>query len=126
INRFSLQIEYDRVYIDFDDTITLKKKVNPIMMMFLYQCLNKDRKIILITKHSNHIIETLDKLKINNDIFYQIIHITKSDEKYYYLKDIKSSIFIDDSYVERKRVKEICQIPVFDIDTIECLIDWRY
>ncbi len=43
INRFSLDVSYERVFIDFDDTITLGEKVNPMTMMFLYQCLANNK-----------------------------------------------------------------------------------
>ena len=35
------------------------------------------------------------------------------------------AIFIDDSFAERRRVKEACGIPVFDVDMVESLLDWR-
>ncbi len=34
INRFELNISYKRVYVDFDDTITYREKVNPMLMLF--------------------------------------------------------------------------------------------
>ena len=36
-----------------------------------------------------------------------------------------SSIFIDDSFSERARVKRKLGIPVFSADAVESLIDWR-
>jgi hypothetical protein len=36
-----------------------------------------------------------------------------------------SAIYIDDSFAERMAVKSHCGIPVFDLDTISNLIDWR-
>lgn len=124
-NRFSLDISYKRVFVDFDDTVTLQNKVNPYVIMFLYQCLNKDIDLYLITKHINKINETLRKLKINADMFKEIIHINADDDKYKYIKSDESAIFIDDSYKERKDIIEKIGIPVFDLDAIECLIDWR-
>ena len=35
------------------------------------------------------------------------------------------SLFIDDSFAERKRVKEACGIPVFDLDMVESLLNWK-
>jgi len=126
VNRFSLDINYDRVYIDFDDTITLNGKVNPYTMMFLYQCLAYEKEIILITKHERQILETLRALKVDVNIFNEVIHISKDDEKYKYVKNDVPSIFIDDSFSERKKIKDKLGIPVFDLDSIECLIDWRH
>ncbi len=125
-NRFTLDMEYERVYIDFDDTVTHGDKVNPFVMMFIYQCLSKEKEMILVTKHIHKIEETLSKLKIDRNIFDEIFHISQSDIKHKYFKMDKSSIFIDDSYNERKQIHETHNIPVFDLDAVESLIDWRY
>jgi hypothetical protein len=125
-NRFKLDLEYERVYIDFDDTVTYGEKVNPYVMMFMYQCLSKDIELILITKHVHDIRETLSKLKISAEMFNEIIHITHDDLKHTYFKHDKKSIFIDDSYNERKQIHKEYGLPVFDLDAIESLIDWRY
>jgi hypothetical protein len=37
----------------------------------------------------------------------------------------KTSIFIDDSFSERLAISNELDIPVFDLDAIESLIDWR-
>ena len=125
INRFNLNISYDRVYIDFDDTITLNEKINPYIMMFIYQCVSKDIDMILITKHIHQIMETLTTLRIDPSLFKEIIHIHKDEEKHTYITMEKTAIFIDDSYAERKKIKEKHGIPVFDVDALESLIDWR-
>ncbi|SFD40136.1 ATP-grasp domain-containing protein [Bacillus sp. OV194] len=125
INRFTLDFEYERVFIDFDDAITKDEKINPTVMMYIYQCINKDIELVLITKHARDIRETLTHLKVDPSIFSEIVHITKEDDKHKYIKNDKPSIFIDDSYSERKMMKEMTGMPVFDLDAIECLIDWR-
>ncbi|MBG9816166.1 carbamoylphosphate synthase large subunit short form [Bacillus safensis] len=124
INRFTIRYSYQRVYVDFDDTITYKDKVNPLLMLFLYQCFNSNKEIILITKHIHNIKETLEKLRINANLFNRIIHLEKEDIKSKYIDNQISSIFIDDSFSERDQIKA-AGIPVFDVDSIESLIDWR-
>jgi hypothetical protein len=37
----------------------------------------------------------------------------------------KNAIFIDDSFAERKKVHDVLGIPVYDVDMVESLIDWR-
>ncbi|MBR0637906.1 MULTISPECIES: ATP-grasp domain-containing protein [Bacillus] len=124
INRFTIAYSYQRVYVDFDDTITYKDKVNPLLMLFLYQCFNSNKEIILITKHIHNIKETLEKLRINANLFNRIIHLEKEDIKSKYIDNQTPSIFIDDSFSERDQIKA-AGIPVFDVDSIESLIDWR-
>ena len=124
-NRFNYEIDYDRVYLDFDDTVFVKGKINTYLMMFLYQCVNENKEIILITKHLKNINETLKSLKIDINLFDDIIRLTKHDDKFKYMDDEKSSIFIDDSFSERLDISKRLNIPVFDLDAIESLIDWR-
>lgn len=123
--KYYFDIEYEYVYIDFDDTITLGGQVNPFVMAFLYQSENQKKKIVLLTRHENDIMVTLEELHIPEKLFYDIVCIEKRSElKSKYIKENKA-IFIDDSFKERQDVSENCHIPVFDVDCIEALIDWR-
>ena len=123
ISRFKTDIEYTDVYVDFDDTLIINNKVNTQLIMFLYQTLNKGKKIYLLTKHSDNINESLKKYCISEDIFEKIIHISQDMNKAQYISG--KAIFIDDSFAERRNVSEKCGIPVFDLDMIESLLDWR-
>lgn len=124
-NRFNYEIDYDRVYLDFDDTVFVKGKINTFLMMFLYQCVNERKEIILITKHIKNIRETLKELKIDINLFDEIITLSKEDEKYKYMDNDVSAIFIDDSFSERMVISNKLKLPVFDLDAVESLIDWR-
>lgn len=124
-NRYLIDLDYDNIYIDFDDTITNKNHINPYVMMFLYQSLNNNKKIFLITKHIKNVIDTLRQYKISPEIFDKIIQISKEDEKYKYLKETEKAIFIDDSFQERYKINVELNIPSYSVDMIESLIDWR-
>ncbi len=115
-------LKYENVYIDFDDTMIINNKVNSEIMKFIYQCLNQNKNIYLITKHENDIYEDLKKFKIDKDIFIDIIIMNLEDKKY---KKIihKNSIFIDNYFNDRKLVFENLKIPVFDVDAVESLIN---
>lgn len=126
INRYRLDLEYERIYVDFDDTLILRNQYcNEYLIMFLYQCLNKNKEIILITKHTNNVYDTLQTYKISPLIFTDIIHLKESEKKYNFIRIDKKCIFIDNSFAERKEVKNKLHIPTFDINNIECLLDWR-
>jgi hypothetical protein len=116
-----LDICYDSVYIDFDDTIIVNNKVNCDMISFIYSQKNKNKKIILLTKHKFDIFETLRSYCIDKNLFDEIIKIDKSDEKYKYVND-HTSIFIDDSFSERSSVHKKLNIPVFSVDCVKSLI----
>ena len=123
ISRFESDIEYERAYVDFDDTIVVNGGVNGLLMMFLYQARNAGKELVLLTKHDRDIRESLEKYGISEKLFDEIIHLPKDGSKPEYIK--ARSIFIDDSFAERVRVSRECGIPVFDLDMVESLLDWR-
>jgi len=124
ISRYQIDYNYKIVYIDFDDTVTLNDGVNLKVMWFLYQCQNLGIKVNLITKHAYDIYLTLDKLSISSNLFNEIIKINEDEYKVDYI-DPNQAIFIDNSYNERVDVSLKLGIPVFDVDSIDVLMNWR-
>lgn len=123
ISRYKIDYEYDTVYFDFDDTLIIKGKVHLPAIWFLYQCKNLDKKVILITKHEKEIYESLKNYCIDKNLFNQIIHIALGDNKADYINPQKA-IFVDNAYQERFKVHKNHNIPVFDVDGLEVLMDW--
>jgi predicted ATP-grasp superfamily ATP-dependent carboligase len=121
-NRFKLSIEYDRVYVDLDDTIIIKGKVNTKIIQYLYYIKNINKKIILITRNKDP-ITYLEKFYINTNIFDEIIKVGYKNRKSDYINNELKSIFIDDSYRERLDVSNNNKIHVFTCDMIECIFD---
>jgi predicted ATP-grasp superfamily ATP-dependent carboligase len=121
-NNYMHDIRYTHVYIDFDDLVLFEGKVNPYVMAFVYQCINKAIKVHLLTRHKEVLNDTLQKYRLLNT-FDEIIWVTnQEDEKYKYIKE-KDAIFIDDSFAERKKVRDNCGIPTFDGHMIEGLME---
>ena len=119
-NSYRISLEYDRVYIDFDDTLIWNGKVNLRLISFMYQCLNEGKKLILITRHDGDLTEKLIKYRLTN-LFDEIIHLNKTEQKSDFI-DKTGAILIDDSYGERKEVHKKLGIPVFDVPMTECLM----
>ncbi len=124
IGRYNIHVDYEHVYIDFDDTITLRGEVNPLAMFFLYQCKNKNKRVHLLTRHINDIHDSLRKYAISEGLFENIVLIQDGTSKADYIESSKS-IFIDNMFKERMDVRQKCNIPVFDADAFEFLLDWR-
>jgi len=124
INRYKHNIEYKNVYVDLDDTIILNNKINTQLMKFLYQAINEDCKLILITKTINNLEDTLKKWRLTN-LFDEIILLNNEDSKADYINP-EDSIFIDDSFSERYTVFKKHKIPTFDCTMIELLINWKF
>lgn len=126
IDRYRIDYNYERVYIDFDDTIVFnRERYNTEAMRFLYQCLNQKKKIVLITKHEYELKETAKAIKLDLSIFDEIIEVPLDQKKYMYMDNHVPSVFIDNAFAERIAVKKHLDMPTFDVTNIEALIDWR-
>lgn len=125
IDRYKIDYPYQRAYLDFDDTLVFhREKYNTEAMRFVYQCLNKGIKIVLITKHAYDIHETMKNIRLSETLFDEIIEVPLNEDKCDYMDNDIPSIFIDNAYAERKKVKEKLRMPTFDVSNFECLIDW--
>lgn len=120
-NVYKVDLDYKTVYIDYDDTVVHNGVINTKIIKFLYQCINNGKKLVLISRHEGDLDSDLIKYRINN-LFDEVIHLDRESNKYDFIDD-KSSIFIDDSYGERKIVSLNKNIYVFDVNTIECLME---
>lgn len=119
-NVYKIDIEYNEVYCDYDDCCVLEgEKVNTDMVAFLYKCINEGRKITLLTRHHQNIENDIKQMRLEG-VFDSIIHIKDNTPKSKYIKNVKS-IFIDDSFSERKDVHDTIGIPVFGVDMINYL-----
>jgi hypothetical protein len=119
-NRYKMNIEYDTVYIDFYDTIIVANKVNDTVIKYLYQCRNNNIRICLLTKHDSDIYESLEKYCISKKLFDEIILLQRNEDKIKFIKHPKS-IFIDNYFLDRVLVYNKLEMPVFDVDAVECL-----
>lgn len=123
--RYKTDVEYDVVYLDFDDTITSRGSVNTDVMKFIYQVRNEGKRIILLSRHERDLRQTLAEYSIEESLFADIIVIRdKAVPKSDFITE-KKAIFIDDSYAERRDVHQYCGIPVFSVDGVEVLINHK-
>jgi hypothetical protein len=120
-NKYKINYSYNKVYIDFDDTIVVNEKVNLEAIKYIYDCRNRGISIFMITKHLYDLDETLVRYAIPKNLFDSIIHLKMEEEKFKHI-DKEGSIFIDNHFLDRAQVHKELGIPVFDVDAIESLI----
>lgn len=127
ISRYKLDYVFDKVYVDYDDTVIEGDKICLPVIKFLYQCKNKNIEIILLTRHEidhdDSVEENLSSHAIALSLFDKIIKLSQDEKKSDYI--LGRCVFIDNSYSERKDVHDKKGVPVFDIEGIEVLEDWR-
>lgn len=121
VNRYKHSIRPNFVYVDFDDTLVQKGKVNAYLVYILFQFLNQGSKLILLTKHTGDLKANLELHRLTS-LFDKIIHIKNGEEKSDLIEE-KEAIFIDDSFSERKKVQKKLGIYTFDCSMIEMLVD---
>lgn len=119
-NSYKLDVSYQHVYVDFDDTVIVNGKVNSALMRFLFQALNDNKTLHLITRHTESIDSSLREYRLG-EVFDEVIHLKSGEEKAHFIKE-KDAIFIDDSFGERNDVAGTLGIPVFDPHAIEGLV----
>lgn len=119
-NRYRLGLEYSTVYVDYDDCVLLGDKVNHEMVGYLFQSINRGKKVVLITRHAGDLEGSLRRYRLAG-LFDEVIHLRQGEPKSRYI-DPASSIFIDDSHAERAEVKRIHGIAVFSPDMVETLL----
>lgn len=121
---YDIHYEYDTLYLDFDDTLIVSNKVNTAVIQLVYQSINRGVKVVLLTKHSGDLENSLLKNRLHASMFDEIILLDPGAKKADYIKHDRA-IFVDNYFPERMHVHEVCGIPVFDVDAVECLLDKR-
>jgi predicted ATP-grasp superfamily ATP-dependent carboligase len=114
--KFKISIDFKHVYIDFDDVVILNNQVNTEMIKVIYHFINNKKIIHLITKHEHKINDVLEKYRLD-DLFDDIIQLKNSHHKWEYITH-RDSIFIDDSFAERKEVNDNIGLPTFSPDMV--------
>lgn len=116
-NKYRFDFAFKHLYIDLDDCIIINGKLNSEAVKLIVECLNRDIKIHLLTKHSNDLEKTLKSFRIS-DLFDEKIQISREDEKWRYIKE-KDAIMVDDSFAERLAIQQHLQIPVFGVEAMD-------
>jgi len=120
-SRFRTNLNYNHIYIDLDDCIVFGEKVNTAVIAFLYHCLNRGKRLHLLTRHKGNVQETLTQFRLNG-LFDTVVHLQQADSKANHIT-CRPCIFIDDSFSERADVQNTLGIPVFAPDAVESLMD---
>ena len=123
VNRYRHDIQYRTAYIDLDDTLIFNASVNLMVIKFVYQCINKGIRLVLLTKHAADMDATLKQYRLCN-IFDEIVHLDQTNDKGDCIVE-QDAILIDNSFSERRSVVEKRGIRTFDCSMLEILLDDR-
>lgn len=119
-NRYRLDIHYEALYIDLDDTLLVRGEVNLDELRLVFICNNRKIPVTLITRHEGDLAATLRKHRLTG-LFDEVIHLNRTQRKSDAIHR-KNAIFLDDSFTERQDVQQRCGIPTFDCSMVDALI----
>jgi hypothetical protein len=122
VNRYQHGLTFATVFVDLDDTLILRGRVNTILVRLLYQYLNEGKRVVVVTR-SETALETLRRHRLDA-LPDDVIHLPRTSSK----ADVMhghDAILIDDSFGERLDVHRRTGMPTFDCSMIEMLLDDR-
>ena len=102
---FELGFEYSQIFVDFDDTIIVKSETNLPLLKFIRGKKRDGTRISVISKNIGDLMGLIRHLGLEND-FDEIIQVPPSRAKKDFILTSCSFLFIDDSFAERREVKE--------------------
>jgi hypothetical protein len=117
ITRARSSVQFERVYVDLDETLIIDGEAVPVVIAFLYQCRRQGIPLVLITRHAALPRETLAKAAISSSLFEEIIHLTGREKKSDFISP--HSLFIDNYFPERQDVSQLPDVVVIDTDAVE-------
>lgn len=121
LSSYRIDHSFHTVYVDYDDTVIVDGEVNALLMQFLYACRNRQKKLVLISRHAGDLQAHMRAFRVFPEFFDQIHHIADTERKSDYVNE-SDAIFIDNLFVEREEVLARTGVPVFDVDAVEGLL----
>lgn len=117
--RFDTPIDYDTVYLDGIDVFSFHGHVDRYLMMFIYQCVEQGKKLVLVTHEPEKSLARLEELKISSAL---IDECTSEIDDF----DMTSgSVLISRNENKRKLYREAKNSVCFAPSAIGTLLDWR-
>lgn len=124
VNRFRHDLAVHHVYVDLDDTLVIRGRVNPELAQYLYQAAGHGVRLSLLTRHREDVRATLRRHRLEG-LFDDILVVGASESKASRIRREPGAILIDDSFSERRDVARRSRIPTFDPSMVELLLDDR-
>lgn len=109
-------LQYEKIYVDLDDTLIINGQPNSVVLAFLYQSRASGKSLHLITRHENKPVETLNQAAISPLLFNEIIHLQENEKKSLYVTG--PAVFIDNYFPERLDVAQREDVLVLDVDAV--------
>ena len=117
--RYTIPLDYETVVLDDAQTLMIHNVIDTFFLMYLYQCVNKDKRIILLSRNIQKTRQVLKNAKLCEGIF-RVIQVDVAERIVY-----QNAIFISRDDVLRSQIRAQYGIPCYAPSTVEALLDWR-
>ena len=97
---------FQRVYVDYDDTLLRKGEINAELLGFLVAARVKGIGVHLLSRHRGDLLRQLEAHRLGG-FFESVIHVLDGSPKSQFIDASGGALFIDDSFAERREVAKI-------------------
>jgi carbamoylphosphate synthase large subunit len=116
-SEFNFNFYFEDIYVDLDDTIIVKDKLNQSLISFLIKMKKIGKKIFIITKNKGDVKSIILKFGIEN-LADEVRQISEKENKSEFILTKSPFIFIDDSFSERMSIKKVFGNSVLVLDQV--------
>ena len=113
-------LKYEAVYVDFDDALVIHGRLNTLLVRVLYQCVNRNIPVILVSRHDGDLESALRKHKIDS-LFDRVVHLRDGESKALAIEH-KFAVFIDDSFRELTELEKVSGVTAMHPSAVELLL----
>ncbi len=124
-NVFRVDLDYNEVIVDYDDTLIVHDRLNFTVLRFIYQCVERKIPVTLLTRHETDVREDMQAFRVFPGLFDRIVCIPRSERKTDHVSPSPKTLFIDDSFAERDAMRRAFDVTALGVDAVEALIDER-
>jgi hypothetical protein len=123
VNRFSHDLDYSTVYVDLDDTLIVRGRVNARLVGVLYGRVAAGHRVVLLTRHRGDLAATLAAHRLSS-LFDAVVRVGDDEEKADHIAE-PDALLIDDSFRERREAEDRLGIVALDPSQADLLADDR-
>lgn len=117
---FSHSMEFNALYVDYDDTLILNDAVNEQLVKVAFQFLNCNKPVVLVTRHDGDIYSSLRKYRLDT-LFDKVVHLQAGESKRSAIEHTNVA-FVDDSFKELEDLRMHREVTPIHVSSIELLV----
>lgn len=111
---------YNTVYIYLSGTVIIDRKVDTDIIKFVFQCINDNKKLVLLSKQLNEDEADIIQENLIEPLFSRMVRVPLDSDGVDYITDA-DAIYIDNEPKRRDTIRNQLGIKVYDSKTVKTL-----